>query len=213
MATTWTIRVTPREGERDYETLQSVLSKLGGGYVVVREYGDEEGHEHYHAVVFTDKKDSAARSALTNAFKSAGQAVYSMKKCDEGMMKYILKGDAKHPEPRGSPPEVVARHGMFFTEEKIKSLHDAYWAYSEKTKASKDLTFPMQVEHYMKNNAMDMTFRNAVKATVEVTLAKKNVLNRYHVQSTAMWVMAKNDNGFKRAFIDDIANSQNFFSS
>lgn len=205
MSQLWTARVTPRESHDDLATLRRVLSGLGGAYVVVREYGDDGTNLHYHACFYTEVKQP--RQKFVYAFESAGNAVYSVKKCDEGMLRYIMKGDAKHPEPRGAPPDIVVSHGLAFTEEKIKALHDAYWSQSDKVKASKDLSWPKKIEHYMVTNAMEFTWENCVDATVDMYLAHKCALDKYQVIKVAQHIMATKNNGFRQAFKDECRRS------
>jgi len=209
MGCPFTIRLTPREGGEDYPALIEVLEKIGGAYLVVREHAT---NMHYHAIVYSDKTDAATRSTLTNhkVFKGAGNPVFSVKNATKGgstelkALLYICKGDSEHPHPKGGPPEVVARKGLQFTDEAIKKYHDQYWAVSEKTRTSKDLSFPQQIENYMKINNMEFTEENCVDAALTLTLESKTTLNEFFITGAVKFVMAKSKRAYRQAIKESI---------
>lgn len=198
MAQLWTARVTPRENHDDLAKLRRVLAGLGGAYVVVREYGEEEDNLHYHACFYTEVKQP--RQKFVYAFQSAGNAVYSIKKCDEGMLRYILKGDSKHPSPRGGPPEIEASYGMEFTDVKIKEYHDAYWSQSEKVKKSKDVAPWLQVANIMEANSVEFTPENVVDHVFEWIKKNSRVMMDHHVQGMSRMILSHRSVGFARSY-------------
>lgn len=215
MATYMSVRLTPHEDDEALSKMQGVLGgKYGGSYMLVREYS-KEGVEHYHGIVAISGKPKQFQDAIVRAFKesgSRGNKYYQSKNCTndvQAAMQYICKGSSEHPNPRGDPPDVVGLTGMYFTEEKVKELHDKYWEQSKKVKDSKKLSFPTRVEHYMKLNDKKMTKEGCVSAVVEMTLEEKKPINEYYMLGVAKYILCKNDRQAKRALKQSLLDKWN----
>lgn len=198
MAQLWTARVTPRENHDDLAKLRRILAGMGGAYVIVREYGDIEGNLHYHACFYTEIKQP--RQKFVYAYENAGNGVYSIKKCDEGMLRYILKGDSKHPRPRGDPPEIEASYGMEFTEAKIKEYHDAYWSQSEKVRNSKDVAPWLQVVNIMEANAIEFTPENVVHEVLQWIKKNYKRVVDHDAMGMSRMILCHKSRGFEKSY-------------
>lgn len=116
----YSLRVDDADGVR--QSLVDYLGSCGGSYFVVfEEAGD---NKHYHCYFESERKISAVRKAIQR-LGQVGNGGYSLKLCDahyDRYLQYMCKGpDAE------SLPDVVAVHGLMFTDDWIQEKHDAYW--------------------------------------------------------------------------------------
>lgn len=194
------MRLTPREGSEDEPNFLRALSKLTGSYLVVREHA---AHMHLHALYIGDAEMKTIRNSVTNTLGKTGNSVISMKvgKDFGKACRYICKGQSTHPDPKGDPADVVARHGLLFTDAWIAEHHEEYWRQSADVKANKDVPFPIHVEHYMKLNNLEFTVENAAAAAVEMTIAHKKILNDHYLAGVVKMVVAKNNRQYKAEVI------------
>lgn len=198
----YAIRLTPREDTQDESNLKKALDKIGGAYVAAREYAT---NMHIHVLVYTDKDSKYVRNQLTNTLGKTGNGVVSVKVAPkpQEMLAYICKGTATHPQPRGEPPEIIWRYGVEAAD--IEAAHEAYWAKSKTIKETPGLSFPTQVEYYMKQNGMEFTARNIAEAIVTMTIDKKNQINEHYMAGVGKLVLAKNNRQYKQELINQLA--------
>lgn len=193
----YAIRVTPREDAGDEPKLKVVLEKLGGAHVACREFATSE---HIHIVLWTDSDIKKVRNTFTNTLGGKlGNGVLSIKKAtdDKGAMRYCCKGDSAHPAPKGNPPDVVWHYGITVYATPMDA-YEAYWNQSKEIRNTKGLTFTTQVEHYMKQNNIEITLDNACDAAVELALEKKTTIIEHHLAAVAKMVVAKNSRQYKK---------------
>lgn len=199
----YAIRITPRQDSQDESNTKKALEKLEGAYIACREFASSE---HIHIVLWTDKKSTDVRNAFTNTLGKTGNRVISIKvaKDDKGAMRYACKGNKAHPEPRGAPPDVLWHYGhtVYPTS---KEAYDAYWAMSKEIKETPGLTFPTQVEHYMKQANMEFTPQTIASAMIELSINKKNQINEFYLAGVGKLILAKNNRTYKSELISQIA--------
>lgn len=199
----YAIRITPRTDSQDEANTKKALDKIGGAHIACREFASSE---HIHIVLWTDKKATDVRNTFTNTLGKTGNAVISIKvaKDDKGAMRYACKGNKAHPEPRGDPPDVLWHYGhtVYPT---AKEAYDAYWSMSKEIKSTPGLTFPTQVEHYMRQANMEFTPQAIASAMIELSLAKKNQINEYYLAGVGKLILAKNSRTYKTELISQIA--------
>lgn len=112
------------------ETREFVEEKGASGWCV-REEADSG--EHWHWYLETDQFTNirAFRMALTRGVPGLkGNQSYSAKETDEFVERYwqyMAKGDGE-----GENCQVVWRHGLLWTDEKLEELHRAYWEENRK---------------------------------------------------------------------------------
>lgn len=198
-----TVRITPKDRPEVYENIMNVVrGKFGGGYVCVREHSEEE-NEHYHVHMMPSGTVSQFREALKRATKGVadGNKYKSIKVCDLKFLQYVCKGDSSHPMPRGSYPDVVEKHGLFYTDERIRDAHDAYWKESVAIKTERDVSFATQVENHMKINRIAFTPENVSDVMITLCLESKGkkLLNEFYLRSVGKYVLSKNDRGYRAA--------------
>lgn len=199
----YAIRITPRPETEDLAKTKIALDKIQGAYIACREYASSE---HIHIVLWTDKKTTDVRNTFTNTLGKTGNKVISIKvaKDDKGAMRYACKGDKAHPEPRGNPPDVLWHYGhtVYPT---AKEAYDAYWAMSKEIKETPGLSFPTQVEHYMKQANLEFTPQSIASAMIELSISKKNQINEYYLAGVGKLILAKNNRMYKSELINQIA--------
>lgn len=197
------IRVTPREGKDDIKTLKTILDKIGGAHVACREYASSE---HVHIVLWADQKPEWVRNQFTNTLGKMGNKGLSVKvaKDDKGAMRYACKGDKQHPEKKGAPPDVLYHYGHTVYPTPSEA-YDAYWAMSTEIKDTPGLTFPTQVEHYMKTNNIDYTADNLANAMIELCIKKKNQINEYYLAGVGKLLLAKNNRQYRSELRSQLA--------
>lgn len=197
------IRITPRRDTEDEKRTKAALDKLEGAHIACREFASSE---HIHIVVWTDKKPTDVRNTFTNTLGKTGNKVISIKvaKDDKGAMRYACKGDKAHPERKGNPPDVLWHYGhtVYPT---AKEAYEAYWSLSKEIKETPGLTFPTQVEHYMKQGNMEFTPETIASAMIELSISKKNQINEYYLAGVGKLILAKNNRKYKSELITQIA--------
>lgn len=200
----YAIRITPRDGSADLVNTKIALDKLEGAYVACREFASSE---HIHIVLWTFRKATDVRNTFTNTLGKTGNGVISIKvaKDDKGAMRYACKGDKSHPEKKGNPPDVVWHYGLtvYSTPEEA---YEAYWAMSKEIKDTPGLTFPTQVEHYMKQQNMEFTAQTIAAAMIELCLQKKNQINEFYLAGVGKLLLAKNNRQYRVELTNQLAN-------
>lgn len=103
------------------------LSAVAACFFVVKEFGGANGENpHVHVYFESDKKLEALRKDFRRKFpENTGNGGYSLKECDDDIDaygRYMCKG-----LDRDTLPDVVARQGLLYTDEWIKSQHEQYW--------------------------------------------------------------------------------------
>lgn len=129
MANSFALRV---DGE--FDKVKAWVVKEGFGGFAVRETVDGE-NEHWHWLLQTDKDLHPVRCSFNRAvpeLKGNGKYSLTVVKDLEKYEKYLSKGDSD-----GQAPEVAWSHSIYYTEEKIGELHDAYWEANRKLKKRK----------------------------------------------------------------------------
>lgn len=100
-----------------------------GGFAVREVAGD---NEHWHWLLESSKTIKQLRSSLTRDCKElVGNKSYSLtavKELDK-YVRYMSKGESE-----GVMPEIAWVNSLVYTPEKIKELHEAYWAENKKMK-------------------------------------------------------------------------------
>lgn len=103
-----------------------------GGWAV-RELATD--NEHWHFILYASKTIKQLRCSFNRDCPSLkGNGKYSLTECrdEDKYLRYMAKGSSE-----GEYPEVVWRHGLEWTEEKVEELHDAYWEANRKLKKRK----------------------------------------------------------------------------
>lgn len=197
-------RCTPRQGSEDEVNFLKAMSKLACKFIVTREYGKDGDNMHMHAIIWSPKSTVQVRSTIQNCIgHKVGNGVFSLKaaKDDEAALRYVCKGGSQHPDPKGSPPEVVLRMGV--TEDEVQTAYQAYWTQSETVKKSKaKVAFHVEVAQYMKDNHIEMSKRNVVKTVVDLTIQRKTVLNDYHILGVSKMILGKHDPKYRQEYCD-----------
>lgn len=198
----YAIRLAPR-GDDDLVKMKLALDKLEGAHVGCREFASRE---HIHIVLWTAKKPTEVRNAVYNTIGKTGNGVISIKiaKDDKGAMRYACKGDKSHPEPKGSPPDVVWHYGHTVYATPCEA-YEAYWDMSKEIKQTPGLQFHTQVEHYMKQAQLEFTPKNIAASMVELTIQKKNQINEYYLAGVGKLIYAKNNRAYKKELISQLA--------
>lgn len=117
------------------ETVADWLADLGTGYLCVREGGSE--NPHVHIIVAWDKTTRGLRKNFLTRFPSCnGNGSYSLTEVkDEAKYnRYLCKGAGL-----GSPPQVVCRNGLLYTDEWIETQHAAFYEHAPNPKSKKRL--------------------------------------------------------------------------
>lgn len=131
----YALRMDVSASEEEKPRLSTWLSANASGFLVVFEQAPNE-NDHIHAVLYSDKKLDALRKSFKRAFpEKAGNGGYSMKKCDddvEAYMRYMCKGAGVD-----APPEVWARQGLEYDDQKVEAAHEAYWVNAEALRSNK----------------------------------------------------------------------------
>lgn len=199
----YAIRVTPREGTQDMDNVKKALDKIGGAHVACREFASSE---HIHIVIWTQLDAIKVRNTFTNTLGKTGNGVLSIKvaKDDKGAMRYACKGDKAHPEKRGNPPDVVWHYGLTVYKT-VPEAYEAYWAMSKEIKETPGLTFPTQVEHYMKQANMEFTAQTIASAMVDLCIQKKNQINEFYLAGVGKLILAKNNRNYKSELVQQLA--------
>lgn len=199
----YAIRITPREGTDDLAKVRYVLEKIGGAYVGCREFA---ASEHIHIVLWTDKKATDVRNAFTNTLGKTGNGVISIKvaKDEKGAMRYACKGDKSHPDKKGNEPDVVWHYGITVYPTPIEA-YEAYWSMSREIKETPGLTFPTQVEHYMRQANMEFTPHTIASAMVELCVQKKNQINEFYLAGVGKLLLAKNNRNYRVELTNQLA--------
>lgn len=199
----YAIRISPREGSADEMKTKVALDKIGGAYIACREFASSE---HIHIVLWTAEKATDVRNSFTNTLGKTGNGVISIKvaKDDKGAMRYACKGDKAHPEKKGNPPDVVWHYGHTVYPTALEA-YEAYWAMSKEIKETPGLTFPTQVEHYMKQANMEFTPGAIARAMVELSIQKKNQINEFYMAGVGKLILAKNNRRYKEELINQIS--------
>ena len=199
----YAIRITPRAGSADLEKTKAALDKLEGSYVACREYASSE---HIHIVVWTARKSTDVRNTFTNTLGKTGNGVISIKvaKDDKGAMRYACKGDRSHPDRKGNPPDVVWHYGLTVYPTPMDA-YEAYWAMSKEIKETPGLSFPIQVEHYMKQQNMEFTAKTIAAAMIELCLQKKNQINEFYLAGVGKLILAKNNRRYRSELTSQLA--------
>lgn len=202
------LRLTPRDGSEDEAKFKEALAKLDGSYLVVREFANRE---HLHAVVYSQHALPKVRRTFYNTLGKVGNGVISMKRCPDpvGVIRYICKGENSHPEPRGDPPEVVCREGLWTSDECIRKAYDEYWALSQKCKDSKGLSFTNKIMFYMEHRQIEFTQEAVCKAVVDHLMMDKQALNDYYIMGVTRMIMAKKSGSYKQDYIQSLVTRLN----
>ena len=105
--------------------LLALLAACCTAYLVVRETVAHV-NPHYHVFCHSVEKIKVLRNKFrTHLPQVLGNKSYSLKLCEddfEPYLRYLCKGESSE-----LPPDVVARHGLDFTEDRIARLHEAFW--------------------------------------------------------------------------------------
>lgn len=127
----YTFRVDLEKVDRDQF---AIWVQRFGSYVGFIE--DVEGENiHAHVVIHSDDTVKKIRNAFRWSFKeSTGNESYSLKYCTdvERYYQYICKG-----KEEGTMPELWIRHGIEYTDDWIRTKHEAYWAENKKTRGKR----------------------------------------------------------------------------
>lgn len=109
------------------ETLSFLEEKGCSGWCVKETVEGENEHWHWYLETDAYKNIRAFRVALTRGVEELkGNGAYSAKETDEFVERYwqyMAKG-----EGNGVGCQVVWRHGLLWTDDRIEELHQAYWA-------------------------------------------------------------------------------------
>lgn len=199
----YAIRISPREGTDDESKVKVALDKLQGAHVACREFASSE---HIHIVLWTAAKATDVRNAFTNTLGKTGNGVISVKvaKDDRGAMRYACKGDGAHPGKKGNPPDVVWHYGITVYKTPMEA-YEAYWACSKEIKETPGLTFPTQVEHYMKQANLEFTRDNIAAAMIELCIQKKNQINEFYLAGVGKLLLAKNCRSYRQELTKQLA--------
>ncbi|EFJ50314.1 hypothetical protein VOLCADRAFT_88798 [Volvox carteri f. nagariensis] len=119
--------------DRDLDSVKLFLDRCSG--FGVREVAGS--NEHWHFLVETDsyRNIQSFRVALTRKIPTLkGNACYSATVVSdlEKYERYLAKGESE-----GAGPEVVWRHSLKYTDEKIEELHIGYWTENKRLRKRK----------------------------------------------------------------------------
>lgn len=147
----------------------------------VREVAGE--NEHWHWYLRTPKKIHAFRLALTKKVPGlTGNGAYSVKACTEpeGYWRYMMKGEAVE-----VPAEVVWSLGVEWTQEKLDSLHEAYWEENSRRKKRSAGSVQDHVVDEAKRRAVQWDDRKELtKLYIKELVARAKPINTFAVKSS-----------------------------
>lgn len=213
MATTTRVsfRVTPpAHAVAEYmPRMMKAVAFCDGAYLICRE---DQPRIHFHGVLITSLRSPRQ---IHNAFTrhiGGGNGVHSVhviKDDWDTALRYVCKGPvAKHPDPPGDPPVVIASQGLAFTPDAVKAAYEAYWAHSaDVQRERRALAFTDQViQRVQLRHAGDAVVRprDVVKAVVDLTLEQKRQMNDHYVIGVARMVVAKLNDEYLREYTDDV---------
>lgn len=165
------------------QKLLACIHWMGGTYLIVREWAPEAG-DHYHYILETPKEVKQMRNVLQRHFGKVGNGVLSCKLVKQGDIararRYLCKGDATHPDPRGNPPHVVQSYGGEYTRLKIDEYHEAYWRQSAEVRANQNLSFTDQVLFEARQKGTCPSVREVAAIVVRLSVEQKRTLNAWH---------------------------------
>lgn len=163
---------------RTPEAIADWLADIGTGYLAVREGGEE--NPHVHVVVAWDKTTRGFRKNFLTKFPSCnGNGSYSITEVkDEAKYnRYICKGSGL-----GSPPTIVARNGLLYTEEWIEEQHAAYYEHAPNPRAKRRLMDA--VADTCKEAAMDWHDRQGIaRVYIKECIRRKTGINTFQAKS------------------------------
>lgn len=154
-------------------------------------------NEHYHWYLQTDvsrvKNVQAFRVDITRKIPELkGNGSYSAKECGEDYERYwqyMCKGAAD-----GAGVDVVWRHGLVFTDEKLEELHQAYWS-ENNARAAKKQKLPAIVDTVVEKLKADGTAwrdREAItRVYIRALYDREKPINIFSVKSAVNLVQIK----------------------
>lgn len=177
------LRLAVRTDNSYDEVKEFITTKQASGFAVYEKAGDNNEHHHWYLEVNGYKNVQTFRVALTKKIPGLkGNGSYSVKECDddyERYWQYMCKGAGS-----GTGPQVVWRHGLIFTDEKLEELHQAYWNENRMKKRAKVEPIMDVVYDQLKADGTAWRDREAIAHAYIRELYKRNKpINLYSVKS------------------------------
>lgn len=168
-----------------------ITNKGASGFAVAEKAGDDNAHHHWYLEMQGFKNVQTFRVALTKKIPGLkGNGAYSVKECDddyERYWQYMCKGAGS-----GTGADVVWRHGLVFTDEKLEALHAAYWSENRDRKRVKMEPVLDVVFQKLKEDGTAWSDREAVaQAYIRELYARNKPINIYSVKSAVNLLQIK----------------------
>lgn len=182
------------------EKLKNFLAGSHDNYFFVLER--DANRPHLQGYVRTTTKQQAFRAQFKKYFpENVGNSGYSVGivRDTPKYLRYLCKGDAVTSEP-----EVIATHGIAYTEEWIQTEHREYWAanatYSTKGKRRESLVTQIY------NNALSADYGDNMEEEICKDIIcnvknQKKAMNEFYIRSVLNTVMCLLNSQWEMAFI------------
>jgi len=214
MTTAYALRYTLRDTERDAEMLDWINNK-SPGHLVVKHKADEDcNRDHWHALMWSNKKEDALRKEFKKKFPDIhGNTAYSLTQIKakneddpvEAYERYMCHG-----EFAGDAVIVISAFGAKYTDSWFKEQNQAYYANQKEFKKheKEKAEAPNTVNELLKVvSAAGIIDREEIAMKlVNMTLSWRKGLNTFYARNVVntVWALVNGEEA-KRELAREIA--------
>lgn len=174
--------------DKAYNEVVTFLSDRNVSGWCVREVSGE--NEHWHWFIETEMKPATFRTALKRAVPElVGNGSYSVTLVadEDKYLKYMAKGNSE-----GEGAELMWRHGLKWTTEKIEQLHRDYWVANRLLKKRRAASVVDYVIDEAKRLAVQWDDRKALLTMyIKELVARNRSINTFAVKGAINLVQVK----------------------
>lgn len=174
-------------GSVSEEQVADWLCDLDTGHFAVRE-GDPE-NPHIHAIVCTSMLIRSFRNKFLRAFPNlSGNGSYSITavKDEDKYNRYMCKGAGE-----GSPPRIVSKNGLLYTEDWAEEQHRRYYEEAPKLSRGKKRLIDV-VYDTCKEAAIDWHDRQAIaRVYIKECMSRNQSINTFQAKGAVNLVQCK----------------------
>lgn len=186
--------------DEDMQSLRSWIAEKSPGHLVVRHEGDsDEARPHWHALLWSDKKDQAFRLDFKKGNPAfVGNRSYSLtqvvkKKDDDPVAAY--ERYMCHGACEGDPVDVVMCHGLKYTPEWFQEQNRLYYAarreFAKKEKKAADtVSVVNEIEKICRSRGLSSR-EEIARAFIQYNVERSRPINLFYGKSVINTVSVK----------------------